>query len=132
MIFVNMRTYIVSMYTYVHNMSCVLSAAGMSLIAKHAAQFKEYLAKDHEVTLLNFTSAQGSQLSSLLQCVYNCLMAWAKHNTLKTKMILGMATNWSTLKTFLSQIGEFVELEVDHTVGTVLYTGGGGGGGHKF
>ena len=45
------------------------------------------------------------------------------------KMILGMATNWSTLKTFLSQIGEFVELEVDHTVGTVVYTEGGG---HKF
>ena len=44
------------------------------------------------------------------------------------KRILGMATNWSTLKTFLSQIGEFVELGVDYTVGTVVYTGGGGGG----
>ena len=42
------------------------------------------------------------------------------------KMILGMAANWSTLKTFLSQIGELVELEVDYTVGTVVYTGGGG------
>ena len=59
----------------------------MSLIAKHAAQFKEYLAKDHEVTLLNFTSVQGSQLSSLLQCVYNCLMAWAEHNNRENKNI---------------------------------------------
>ena len=30
-------------------MTLFVSAAGLLLIGKHAAQFKEYLAKDHEV-----------------------------------------------------------------------------------
>ena len=29
----------------------ILTAAGMSVIAKHAAQFKEYIVKDYEVRL---------------------------------------------------------------------------------
>ena len=45
--------------------------AGLSLIGKHAAQFKEYLAKDHEVH--DYTTCILKLLSDFyMQCSYSC------------------------------------------------------------
>ena len=48
---------------------CLMIVAGLSLIGKHAAQFKEYLAKDHEVN--NFCVIFISWVCKYCICTYH-------------------------------------------------------------
>ena len=49
--------------------------AGLSLLAKHAAQFKEYLAKDTEVCAVWFCPSSKSNLYSFCStCIVACIV----------------------------------------------------------